>query len=150
MTKISLFNAIKTISYIKTLIILIILIVVGFILFNYHSTTYYSCKVKLEDRSLDSNWYRVTVSVNSYFGDRYTLNQYKLSECFYNENQDLFSRDSVSCSNSTNKEKKEYLSFDIVNGSIQILEDKIYGNFSSYPEIILDTQECKKINRSID
>lgn len=150
MIKIDFFNLIKTIRYRKFLIVSIIIFLIGFSLFNYHSTTYYSCKVELEDSQANSDWLRVTISVNKYLGDRYTLNQYKLSECYFIEEEDLFDRDRVSCNNSKNGKEEEYLSFDIVNGNIEMLQDRVYGRFSSYPNIAADRQECKKIRRSVD
>lgn len=151
MNKISLFNKIKTIGYRKILTISIIIFLIGFSLFNYHSTTYYSCKVELNDSKNDSDWYRVTVSVKKYLGGRYALNQYKLSQCGFIAAEDLFNRDNVYCSNFEEDEKKrESLEFDIVNGRINGLQDRAYGSFSSNPNISFDAQECKKINRSVD
>lgn len=151
MPKISLFNTIKTMTYVKILIILLILIVIGFVLFNYHSTTYFSCKVELGDSKKHTDWYRVNVSVNKYLGDRYTLNQYKLSECEYYVNEDLMRRDNVYCSNySKNEKDEEYLSFDIVNGDIEMLKDSVFGTHMKFRNIAIYNQECGKISRAVD
>ncbi len=148
----SIFNSIKLTSFKNILIISIILILIVVGLFNYHSTTYFSCKVKFERRDWKySDWYRVTVSVNKYLGDRYTLNQYKLSDCEYSVEEGLFRRDVVYCHNKTKNEKEtEYLSFDIVNGDIEMLETRGYGNYASSPEISSHNPECRKISRAVD
>ncbi len=151
MNKISLFNKIKTIGYRKILIISITTILIGIGLFNYHSTTYYSCKVELENSNANSDLFRATISVKKYLGGRYTLNQYKLSECFYTTKEDLFERDRVYCNNQSKDEKQEeYLTFDIVNGNIEMLQARVYGNFMAYPNIHNVVNECTKINRSVD
>jgi hypothetical protein len=144
-------NSIKLYRYKKLFFISVLITFILFFLYNYHSTTYYSCKVELEDSNKDTNWYKVTVSVNKYLGDRYTLNEYKLSECEYSVREDLFRRDNVYCNNNSKIEKEEdYLSFDIVNGEIQMLKDGVYGEFMSYPDIALHNQECRKISRAVD
>jgi hypothetical protein len=105
----------------------------------------------LENSEANSDLFRVTISVNKYLGGRYTLNQYKLSECSYSAKEDLFERDSVYCNNHSKDEKEEeYLSFDIVNGYIQMLQARVYGGFMAYPNIDNVVNECKKITRSVD
>jgi hypothetical protein len=146
MIKLNFLNIIKSISYKTFGIILIALMILGFFLQKYPEKTYFSCKVKLDEEGDKGDWYRANVTVNKYFWGRYTLNDYKLSQCEFEITNEIFrERNSVWCGVVGTK----HLEFNIIDGRIVRLKD-YWGSYTRLPQLRYDLQECTKIKRAVD
>ena len=96
----------KLILVISTLVLLCF----AYLLF-FPSKTYFDCPFK----STSNDYEKAYVTVNKYFGGvRYTLNDYKLSQCNLRKSSDNEFLDYVHCESSD----FDYLSFNIIDGSI--------------------------------
>lgn len=84
-------------------------------IYFFPSKTYFDCPFI----NTSGRYTKVYVTVNKYFGGvRYTLNEYKLSQCSFDKRSHLLWLDTVYCSNGLKDKEWRYISFNIIDGSI--------------------------------